>query len=184
MVVTGAVLLALSVRQRFSSVPFRMISFVCCAPVSGPIVFLAVSPQLVRPAVVRVAQWSGRKVFRERGEHETKTFLAEVYRGLARSGQPVIIAKARASTDENAAAPQALPPARGVRRRANPKLGRWPGGQVRGCPARRARSGYRVCSIRKASTFIVWALLPVVTARNARTLAASARFRAPRTGAT
>jgi hypothetical protein len=43
-----------------------MISFVCCAPVSGPIVFLAVSPQLLRQAVVRVAQRSGGKVFGER----------------------------------------------------------------------------------------------------------------------
>ena len=57
-----------------------------------------------------------------------------------------------------------------------------PGGHAR-CRTRRAHSGYTVCSIRNASIFIVWALLPVVTARSARASAASARLRAPRTGA-
>ena len=42
---------------------------------------------------------------------------------------------------------------------------------------------YAVCSIRNASIFIVWALLPAVTVRRARVWAASTLLRLPRTGA-
>src|SRR6185503_2207212 len=78
----------LLVTARFGSTQF----------VSAPsALFLAFSPQFFRPAWRRAAQWSGGKVFGEPCERGWKSFHAEVYRGLAHSGAPVIIAKARAS---------------------------------------------------------------------------------------
>ena|ERR1700739_1435266 len=65
---------------------------------SCPGFFLTLSPRFFRPVTVRVAQWSGRKVFRERMRAVWgKLFAPRVSRGLARSGPPVIIAKARES---------------------------------------------------------------------------------------
>jgi len=69
----------------------------CPESVPHSALFLAFSPQFFRPARRRAAQWSGGKVFREPCERGWKSFHAEVYRGLAHSGAPVIIAKARAS---------------------------------------------------------------------------------------
>jgi hypothetical protein len=68
-----------------------------CLNVPPSALFLAFSPQFFRPAWRRAAQWSGGKVFGELCERGWKSFHAEVYRGLAHSGAPVIIAKARAS---------------------------------------------------------------------------------------